>query len=724
MTESADKSLIERLIAEMTLAEKVGQLTMVSAELVQTGPTLAPITPQMVREGEIGSLLNLWGPERVREMQRLAAEESRLKIPLFFGLDVVHGFTTIFPIPLGESCAFDPRLWEETARVAGEETAAQGVDITFAPMIDVARDPRWGRTVEGPGEDSFVASRFAEAKVRGFQAPQLASADAVAATAKHLAGYGAVQAGREYAATDLTERQMREIYLPPFRAAVEAGVAAIMPAFTDLDGTPMTANAAILRDLVRARWGFSGVMISDYGAVNELIEHGVAADQAEAAALALSAGVDIDMMGEGAYAKGLPRALERGLVTLDAIDAAVRRVLELKVRLGLFEDPYRRCAKTPAVEGGEADRKRRALAREAARRSMVLLKNRAGILPLRDAAGAIAVIGPLADALGEKPEPDAAKARPKAIAVRDALREALPKAAISYAQGCEVERIENSGKAKALELAGRSDIVVLCLGETPAMSGEAASRGRPGLPAAQAELAEAVIALRKPLIVLLFSGRPLVLSDRLVEGADALLAVWFPGSEAKGAIGDVLAGRFNPTGRLSMSWPVDVGQIPIFFGERPTGRPPKTEVHYSSKYLDLPVEPRFSFGHGLSYGELVLSGLKVDRAELRPGETIEVELDVANPHAIAGEETVFLFIRDVVASVARPSLELKGFQKIALGAGERGRVRFRLAAEDLRFLGRDLEPRLEPGAFDIHVGRSAARGALLSARIELVPGVS
>ena len=342
MPRSEDVALIERLVAEMTLEEKLGQLTMISADMVQTGPTSTTVTAEAIKGGQIGSLLNLWGVERVRDAQRLAVEHSRLKIPLFFGLDVVHGLKTMFPVPLGETCAFDPGLWERTARAAGGEAAANGVDITFAPMIDVARDPRWGRTVESPGEDSFVASRFAEAKVRGFQAHDIADPSAVAATAKHLAGYGAVKAGREYASADLPERQMHEIYLPPFRAAVEAGVAAIMPAFMDVDGVPMTANAAILRDVVRGEWGFDGVLISDYSAVAELVAHGVAEDLADAAALALAAGVDIDMMGGGAYADGLPLALKRGKIGLDAIDASVRRVLDLKVKLGLFADPYRR----------------------------------------------------------------------------------------------------------------------------------------------------------------------------------------------------------------------------------------------------------------------------------------------------------------------------------------------------------------------------------------------
>jgi beta-glucosidase len=708
---------IKRLIARMTLEEKVGQLTMLSGELVQTGPASAPVTSEAIREGQVGSLLNLWGSKRVREVQRQAAEESRLKIPLFFCLDVLHGLRTFFPVPFGETCAFDPELWERTARVAAQECAVEGIDLTFAPMIDVARDPRWGRTVEGPGEDTLLASRLAAAKVRGFQSSHLAAPGAIAATAKHLAAYGAVQAGREYAAVDISERQLHEVYLPPFRAAVEAGVAAIMPAFIDLNGTPMTANATILRDLVRGRWGFSGVMISDYTSVAELVTHGVAGDLAEAAALALNAGVDIDMMGKGAYIDGLPRALQRGLVTLEAIDDAVRRVLELKARLGLFEDPYRRCGTPRAIAAAGAQRMRRDLAWEATCRSIVLLRNEDCVLPLPDRRGAIAVIGPLANAGAEVEQ---ARAESKPIVVLDGLRGALPKAKIAFARGCGVDRIDEIDKASARGLASRSDYVVLCLGETIAMSGEASSRGRPGLPIAQCELARTVIAQGNPVIVLLFSGRPLILPDWLVEKAAALLAAWIPGSEAGRAIGDVLSGRFNPTGRLTMSWPVDVGQIPIFFGERPTGRPAAAKEHYTSKYLDLPNEPRFPFGHGLSYSQFDLSRLRVDRSQMRAGESLDIEVDVVNQGPVTGEETVFLFIHDLVASVTRPLLELKDFAKISLAPGKKGAIRFRLAADDLRFLGHDLIPKLEAGAFDLYVGRSAARDTLLSTRIEIL----
>ena len=720
MGRSDEKARIEHLISEMTLEEKVGQLTMLSGELVQTGPASAPVTSEAIRQGRVGSLLNLWGSERVREVQRHAVEGSRLKIPLFFCLDVLYGLRTFFPIPFGESCAFDPRLWERTARVAAQECAVEGIDLNFSPMIDVARDPRWGRTVEGPGEDTHLAAVFAAAKVCGFQGSDISAEGTVAATAKHLAAYGAVQAGREYAPVDMSERQFHEIYLPPVRAAVKAGVAAIMPAFTDFNGTPMTANAAVLRDVVRRQWGYSGVMISDYSAVAELIAHGVARDKAEAAALALNAGIDIDMMGHDTYFEGLPRALERGLVKLDFIDAAVRRVLQLKARLGLFENPYRRCGTPNAIAAVGAQGERKELAWEAACRSLVLLKNKDETLPLRDDAGAIAVIGPLADAKGEDRTPVGAKeSGEKPLAVLDGLRVALPKASVAFTPGCGIERINGAGKAKARELARESDLIVLCLGETLAMSGEAGSRGHPGIPAAQCELARTVLAQKKPVVILLFSGRPLVLPDWLAEKADGLLAAWFPGSEAGRAIADVLSGRFNPVGRLSMSWPMDVGQIPIFFGARPTGRPAAADDHYTSKYLDMPNEPRFAFGHGLSYSRFELSGLRVNQSKLRAGETIEVSIDVMNQGSLEGEETLLLFIRDQVSSVTRPLLELKAFEKIALAAGASGKVRFKLAAEDLAFLGDDLAPRLEAGTFDVHVGRSADRKGFLSTQIEL-----
>jgi beta-glucosidase len=709
-------SRLEQLLDAMTLEEKIGQMTLVSAGWVITGPKVSGDYMAAIKAGRIGAVSNLWGPEETREVQRVAVEETRLGVPLLFAFDVIHGHRTIFPIPLAEAAAFDPDLWQRTARAAAAEAAADGLSLVFAPMLDVARDPRWGRIAESPGEDPWLAARYAEAKVRGIQGGDIGQADNLAATAKHLAGYGAATAGRDYASVDLSERSFQEVYLPPFRAAVDAGVAAIMPAFHDLAGVPMTANAAVLNDLVRGRWGFEGVMVSDHGAVAELIAHGVAEDLAEAAALALHAGVDIDLMG-GAYAQGLPIALERGRVTQAQIDTAVRRVLELKAGLGLLDDPYRRssAAAAPATQV-EA---RRQLARDAARRSIVLLTNRGGVLPLREGAR-VAVIGPLADARDDMLGPWAGAGRAEdMVTILEGLRQALPGSEILHAGGVEIEAGVPSDIGGALDLARRADVVVLCLGEARPMSGEAASRARPDLPGRQPELAQAVLGLDRPVVALLSSGRPLM-APWLFERAHAVLATWFLGSEAGNAIGDVLSGRWNPTGRLPVSWPVDLGQVPIFYAQRPTGRPPDPAVHYSSKYLDLPVEPLFPFGHGLSYARFGLSGLRTSASELRPGEAITIECDVVNEGPAAGEETVLLFVRDPVASVARPLLELKGMAKVTLEPRRGDIARFTLRAEDLAFLGADLTPRLEPGVFELLVGRSAAHAQLLRTSVRLL----
>ncbi|MFI5014330.1 MAG: beta-glucosidase BglX [Hyphomicrobiales bacterium] len=724
MVKLSDAAFIRDLLARMTLEEKIGQLTMTTSDFAVTGPGGAPISLEDVRQGRIGSVLNLYGPEWVCKTQRIAVEESRLKIPLFFGLDVLHGHRTVFPVPLAEAGAFDPDLWERTARAAAEEAAADGVDLTFAPMLDLSRDPRWGRIVEGPGEDPWLGQRFAEAKVRGFQRSKLDGKASIAATAKHLAAYGAVTAGREYAPVDISERQLHEVYLPPFRAAVEAGVAAIMPALTDLAGIPLTAHAAILRDLVRDRWGFSGVIITDYRAVAQLIAHGVAEDLADAAALALSAGVDIDMMGQ-AYAKGLPVAVERGSVSIAAVDAAVSRVLALKVELGLFRDPYRRVGGARPLGAPRARKapgaKKRRLAREAACRSIVLLKNQDGLLPLRDDVGPVAVIGPLGDAKEEMLGPWSAAGVPaEVVSVIEGLRGAFSRGGVSFAPGCGIELADADALAAALGAARKAAVVVLCLGESRSMSGEASSRGRPSLPEAQAALARSLLALGKPLIVLLFSGRPLILPSWLVEKASALLAMWFLGTETGNAAADVLCGRWNPSGRLSISWPVDVGQIPISYDRRSTGRPADPKDHFTSKYLDLPVEPLFAFGHGLSYGQFQLSHLRTDRAKLAPGQSVAIKVDVANRGAAAGEETVLLFVHDPVASVARPLLELKAVRKITLAPGQRGRAQFSLSFDDFSFLGPDLSPRTEPGTIELLVGQSALRERMLKSTLRLV----
>ncbi|HWN38377.1 MAG TPA: glycoside hydrolase family 3 N-terminal domain-containing protein, partial [Gammaproteobacteria bacterium] len=601
-------------------------------------------------------------------------------------------------------------------REAARETAADGLAMTFAPMLDVSRDLRWGRTVEGPGEDPWLAVQIARAKVRGFQGADLAHPESVAATAKHFCAYGPVMGGRDYASVDISERTLREVHLPAFAAAVDAGVAAIMPAFTELGGVPMTAHKALLRDYLRGELSFDGVLVSDYNAIRELIHHGVAGDIVEAAVLALKAGVDIDMMAE-AYRHGLPVALERGLVTIDEIDECVLRVLRLKERLGLFDDPYRRGSK---AEEAETIAARRRLAREAATKSLVLAKNSGGALPFREDVRRVCVIGPLANAWREMRGPWAAAGYEEpSVTVLAGLRGALPSAEIVHAEGTAISSADASGIATAADLVAAADVVVLCLGEAAEMSGEAASRSSPELPGEQRALADAVLdragRAKVPVVVVLFSGRPLIMS-RLMERADALLIAWFPGTEAGNAVADVLTGRASPSGRTPITWPRALGQIPIFYSQRNSGRPENPKDNFTSKYLDVPNSPLLPFGFGLSYGRFTYANLTVSPEIATASDTIEVSVEVTNDGARAAEETVFLFIRDRVASVARPLLELKSFTKISLAAGETGTARLLLPVAELRFLGLDFEPVLEPGEIEIHVGPCADSTQLTSAR--------
>jgi beta-glucosidase len=712
-------SRIENLMGDMRLAEKLGQLTMTAAGFTVTGPIIAGDSTDAIKAGTIGNLLNLVGPGPVHEMQRLAVEESRLGIPLLIGLDVIHGHRTLFPVPLAEASLFDPEIWELTAREAAKEAACDGLAMTFAPMLDVSRDPRWGRTVEGPGEDPWLGVRIAEAKVRGFQGSDLASNDSLAAVAKHFCAYGPVTAGREYASVDISERTLREVHLPPFAAAVAAGVVAVMPAFTDLAGIPMTANTALLRHYLRDQLGFDGVLVSDYNAIGELIRHGVAADLPEAAARALKAGVDIDMMSD-AYRRGLPIALQRGLVSMEEIDESVRRVLNLKERLGLFDDPYRRGAKR---ETPTALAHRRQLARTVGARAIVMLKNEKEALPLAPSIRTLAVIGPLADAAAEMRGPWWAAGEAEGhVSVVAGLRHSLPGTEILHAPGVAIDGEDRAGIAPAIELCTGADAILLCLGEAATMSGEAASRAYPELPGQQRALAEGIFERASergvPVIVILFSGRPLIV-PWLAAKADALLAAWFLGSEAGNAITDVVTGRVSPSGRTAITWPRALGQVPLFFAQRPSGRPADPKDHFTSKYLDVPNEPLYPFGHGLTYGRFTLANLCVTPDSVTETDTIEVRVDATNEGKSAAVETVFLFTHDRIATVARPLLELKGFGKIALGPGETGTLRISLPASDLRFLGPDLTPLFEPGEVEILVGPCADRSQLLIGSVRL-----
>jgi beta-glucosidase len=712
-------SRTEQLMAQMTLVEKLGQLTMTAAGHAVTGPVIAGDSTQAIRDGAIGNLLNLVGAGPVREMQRLAVEESRLKIPLLVGLDVIHGHRTLFPIPLAEAALFDPQTWEATAREAAREAAGDGLALTFSPMLDVSRDIRWGRTAEGSGEDTWVTVQMARAKVRGYEGSDLASPDSLAACAKHFCAYGPVLAGREYASVDISDRALLEVYLPPFDAAVTAGVATIMPAFTDLAGIPMTANKKLLRHHLREQMGFDGVLISDYNAIAELMHHGIAADPPEAAALALDAGVDMDMMSD-AYRRGLPIALERGLVTMAQIDESVRRVLRLKERLGLFDDPYRRGSR---VEAAAALNHRRELCRSVGARAIVLLKNDRETLPLRGTLRRICLIGPLADAATEMGGCWGAAGRAEdRVSVLAGLRQGLPGAEILHAPGVQFAGADGSGVAAAVELCNHADAVVLCIGEMAGMSGEAASRAFPEVPEQQRVLAEAVFERARAkglrVVVVLFSGRPLVI-PWLAERADALLAAWFLGNEAGNAIADVLLGRTSPSGRTPMSWPRALGQVPVFYGERPTGRPYNPKDHFTSRYIDVPNEPLYPFGHGLTYGRATYRNLVVTPNLVAEQDTIEARVDITNDGAHPAEETVFLFTHDKVATVTRPLLELRGVGKATVRPGETKTVRISLAAADLRFLGRDLTPVFEPGEVEVLVGPCADRSQLLMQTIRL-----
>jgi beta-glucosidase len=706
-------SRIETLIASMTLAEKLGQMTMTAASFTVTGPVIAGDSTASIRTGEIGNLLNMVGAGPVRDMQRLAVEQSRLKIPLLIGLDIVHGHRSLFPVPLAEAGIFDPVLWEATAREAAIEAAADGLAMTFAPMLDVSRDPRWGRTVEGSGEDTLLAVEMATAKVRGFQGANLAAADALAACAKHFVAYAAVTAGREYASVDISERTLHEVHLPPFEAAVHAGVATVMPAFTDLAGIPMTAHTGLLRDWLRGRTGFEGVIVSDYNAIRELLNHGVAADLPEAAALALHAGVDLDMMADG-YRHGLPIALERGLVSMEQIDTAVRRVLRLKEQLGLFDDPYGRCR---THESGASIARRRALARQVGAQSLVLLKNDHEVLPFGAALKSLAVIGPLGDAAEEMRGPWwAAGVAENHVSVLAGMRNALPDTQVTHAPGVSIEGDDTSGIAAAVALVDQADSILLCLGEAALMSGEAASRVHLGLPGAQAALATAVLTrahfLGKSCAVVLFSGRPLTVPE-LVDQSEALIAAWFPGCEAGNAVADVVLGKVSPSGRTVISWPRSVGQIPLFYSERRGGRPADRADRFTSKYLDSPNEPLFAFGHGLTYGRFRYSNLRVSPQRVDVRGTIQVQVDLTNEGGRTACETVFVFTHDVVATVSRPLLQLAAFARLELAPGKTGTVSIAVPAQRLQFLGMDLRPVFEAGVVEILVGPRANRADLL-----------
>ena len=707
---------VDSLLRIMTLDEKIGQMVLFTSDWDVTGPTIKEGYLDDIRSGRCGNIFNAYTTDYIREIQRVAVEESRLGIPLLFGYDVVHGHKTIFPVPLAESCSWDLDLMRRTASASAAEAAASGLNWTFAPMVDISVDPRWGRVCEGAGEDPFLASLIADARVKGFQGDDLSDPLTVLACVKHFAAYGAPLAGRDYNTVDMSERQFREFYLPPYKAGVDAGALSVMTSFNEYDGVPSTGNAYLIRTLLKKDWGFQGFVVTDYTSINEMVHHGYAVSEADAGVKAVNAGVDMDLQGEVYfnYLKGLVGA---GFVSMRTIDHAVARILNVKAELGLFDDPYRYCDSAREADVVESQ-KIRSLSREAARKSMVLLKND-GTLPF-DRGDRIAVIGELAvskrDLLGSW---KAAGEWDQMKSILDAVREYNGAANVFYAEGCKKMGTDRSGFGAALEAVAQADKVLMVIGEDWDWSGEAASRTDISVPGVQSELLSMIAATGKPVAVVLLNGRPLVLEKENVD-ADALLEAWYPGTMGADAVTDILFGQYNPSGKLTMTFPRSVGQIPIFYYEKNTGRPiylPSEK--YKSRYLDSPNDPLYPFGYGLSYTTFSYSDLSLSSPKVKKGKTIEATVTVTNTGQVTGEETVQLYIRDLVGSVTRPVKLLKAFQKVAIPPGESRKITFTIDNDMLSFWRQDMTFGVEEGDFKVMVGGSSAD--LLQASFTLVP---
>jgi beta-glucosidase len=700
---------VNALLAKMTLEEKIGQLTLYTTDWGSTGPTIREGYRNDIRSGACGNLFNSHTTAFVRDLQRIAVEETRLKIPLLFGFDVIHGYKTIFPIPLGEAASWDLSAIELSARIAAKEASAAGLNWTFAPMVDISRDPRWGRVMEGAGEDAYLGSRIAEARTRGFQGKKLGDPDAMLACVKHFAAYGAPVAGRDYNTVDMSERFFREYYLPPYEAAVRAGAATVMTSFNDYDGVPASGNKYLLDQILRKEWGFQGFVVTDYTSINEMVNHGVVANDKEAGELAMNAGVDMDLQG-GVYHGYLQQSLREGKLSLKQIDEAVRRVLRLKFELGLFDDPYKFCNAEREKATLLAPEHRKA-AREIARKSIVLLKNDNNILPLKQ-GGRIALIGPLADNKSELiGNWNGAGNANDCVSLLEGIRATTN---AQFAKGCDIEGADRWGFAEALRLARDADVIVVAVGEHAMMSGEAAARAHIGLPGVQEELVLELCKTGKPVVVVLMNGRPLVI-PAIADKAAAILETWWLGTEAGNAIADVLFGAYNPSGKLPMTFPRSEGQLPIYYNYKSTGRPFDPNSKWTSKYIDEANSPQWPFGFGLSYTTFSYSEPEASWYET-PGYTksggktgrlmlpLTIKVSVSNTGKLAGEEVVQLFVRDLVGSVTRPVKELKGFQKILLQPGESRELTFTLTERELGFYRRDMSFGVEPGDFEIMVG--------------------
>ena len=714
---------VDSVLKLMTLDEKIGQMNQYNDDWNATGPvTLDSTKRQQLRNGQLGSLLNCVGTRRTRVWQEVAMQ-SRLKIPLLFGQDVIHGYKTTFPIPLAEAASWDLEAIELSARIAATEASSAGVHWTFAPMVDIARDPRWGRVMEGAGEDPYLGSKIAFARVKGFQGNGLGNTNAVMACAKHFAAYGAAIGGRDYNSVDMSERMLWEVYLPPFKAAVDAGAATFMNAFNDLNGVPATGNRYLQRDILKGKWKFNGFVVSDWGSIGEMIQHGNVKNEYEAALSAVTAGSDMDMESR-CYRNNLAQGVKDKKVPVALIDDAVRRILRKKFELGLFDDPFRFC---------DAQREQAALnnpahtaaARQVAAKSIVLLKNEKNLLPLSKNTKTIAFIGPLVKPKKqnkgfwdvEVPGVDSNFI----VSQWEGLQNKVGNTAtLLYAKGCDIEGNDRTGFAEAIEVAKKSDVVILSIGERRDMSGEAKSRSNINIPGVQEDLLKELLATGKPVVVLINAGRPLVF-DYTAEHAPAILYTWWLGSEAGNAIADVLFGDYNPSAKLPISFPRSVGQVPIYYSHFNTGRPAGNDddKNYRSAYNDLSIYPRYEFGYGLSYTTFQYSNLELSKRKMRMHEKIEVSVTIRNTGAYDGEDVVQLYLRDKVGSVVRPVQELKDFAKVKLKAGESKTLRFVIDKEKLSFYNQLLQWVAEPGDFELMIGASAS-DIRLRDRFELV----
>ena len=702
--ESDAKSFLDSLLSIMTIEEKIGQLNMFHWPWTAQDDSFKTVYEQMIRDGKIGSFLGIYGVNKTKELQKIAVEESRLGIPLLFAFDVIHGWRTIFPVPLAEACSWDLETIEKTARVAAVEATSSGIHWTFAPMVDIARDPRWGRIVEGSGEDPFLGSRIAAARVKGFQGDKLDNENTLLACAKHFTAYGAAEGGRDYNTAEISNRTLFEVYLPPFHAAVKAGVATIMGAFNEIAGLPMHANEQLLTSVLRNQWGFNGVVVSDWTAIKELQSHGVAADSAAAGLLALRAGVDVDMV-SGIYLTKLPVLVREGKISEDLINQAARRVLKAKYDLGLFNDPFK-YHNSQREQNNILTAENLQLAREMARKSIVLLKNSDNILPLKKNLKSIAVIGELA---ADKVSPLGAWAgigdTHDVISILEGIKGAIsPETKVYFQAAYDSNGFENNREfQKASDVAKKCELVILVLGEPARMSGEAASRSDISLPNDQIKLLRMLIKNNKPLVVILMNGRPLAL-DEVAKETSTILETWHLGVQMGNAVADVLFGDYNPSGKLVVTFPRTTGQIPIYYNHKNTGRPPDVNDHYTSKYIDLDWTPLFPFGYGLSYTNYKYSDIFCSRSSITIKDSLLVSVRVANTGQREGEEIVQMYIQDVSASITRPLKELKGFKRVHLQPAEIQKVDFWVTPDMLSFLDQRMQKIVEPGLFKIFIG--------------------